>query len=74
MHPTCRDLGVIGRDYEEKRDENGDRLVGGRPPKREQASKSHGKMLRIMFRDEHSRQGLERPPTNWYKEKIEFLS
>ena len=68
VHPECRNTGVFGGEDEEKRDENGDRLVGGRPPKREQASKAYGKQLRVMLRDEYSRQGLERPPTNWYKE------
>ena len=65
---------MFGGREEEKRDESGDRLVGGRPPKREQSSKALEKRLRLMLRDDYSRQGPERPPANWYKEKDRVFS
>ena len=76
VHPTtdASDAsGVFGGEEEEKRDANGNRLVGGRPLKRELESKAHGKLLRDMLQDEIRRRQWVRHSMNYYKDKNRVL-
>ena len=57
VHPECRFGGVFGGEDEERRDRNGNRLVGGQPENCELRSKAHEKELRDLLRDEFSRLG-----------------
>ena len=73
VHPDLETTGVFGGEDEEKRDEQGNRLVGGRPKRDELMSRKHGISQRDMLRDEISRRRLVRPATNWYKDNNRVL-
>jgi len=60
--------GVFGGDDEEKRDANGNKLVGGRPLKREQQSRAVGTSDRKKLRQEIFRRRWVRPPSNYFKQ------
>ncbi len=58
--------GVYGGESDNRLDEQGNKLVGSRPPKIEVESINHGKVWRNAVRDENSRQNLVRPEINSY--------
>ena len=45
----------------------------GRPTRQEANAASVGRDWRDLIRDDIARQGLSRPRTNWYREKIRGL-
>ena len=60
--------GVFGRDNKEKRDANGNKLVGGRPLKREQQSRAVGTSNREKLHQEIFRRRWVQPPSNYFKQ------
>jgi hypothetical protein len=60
--------GVFGGEDEEKRDANGNKLLGGRPFKREIESRAVGTEHREKLRQEMFRRGWVQPPSNYFRE------
>ena len=73
VHPDVEANGVFGGEDEEKRDAQGNKLVGGRPRKNELMSRKHGITQRDMLRDDIRQRQLVQPATNWYKNNNRLL-
>ena len=67
IHPFLDHEGVYGGEDDVRRGEDGGIFRGGRPDQNETSSSNYGRSLRDSHRDEIGRQGLIRPPSNWYR-------
>lgn len=68
VHPDDNE-GVYGGEEDARRDENGNVQRGGRPQRYEVSSTETGKMWRDRHRNEIAILGLERPRSNWFRER-----
>ena len=68
VHPD-EDEGIYGSEEDNRLDENGNVQRGGRPRRYEASSTETGKMWRDRHRIEIAILGLERPRSNWFRER-----
>ena len=69
----CESVQVNGGELDDRLDENGNKLVGGRPTNEETAATAYGKLLRDRLCGEIVTQQFVRPATNWWRDKNNLI-
>ena len=67
-------VGVHGGEEDERRDESGNRIIGGRPLSSETESREIGMAMRNAIRYELVRTNFSRPSSNFYRSSNRILN